>query len=82
VSNIDSASLFTLSTSEVSTTLGGTTTNTFFYTSIASSLILDSPRVGAPHVSQTKLASTSLVPYNILFACQTALAGEGATGSC
>ncbi len=82
VSNIDSSSLFTLTTSKVTTTIGSVTTNTFFYTSVASTLILDSPRVGAPRVSQTKLTSTDLIPYNVLFACQTALAGEGATGSC
>ncbi len=82
VGNIDSSSSFTFTTKEVSTTAGGVTTNAFFFTAVASTLILDSPRVGAPHVSQTILTSPSLEVYNDEYACQVALDGDGATGSC
>jgi type II secretory pathway pseudopilin PulG len=82
VQNIDSASLFTMTTKEVSTTQGAVTTNAFYYTDVASSLILDSPRVGAPHVSKTIVSSPSLEVYNVEYACQLALSGDGASGSC
>jgi hypothetical protein len=58
------------------------TTNSFFFTAAASTMILDSPRVGAPHVSQTILPSPNLEVYNSEYACQEALSGQGATGSC
>jgi len=82
VSNIDSASLFTFTTKEVSTTISSVTTNAFFFTAIASTLTLDSPRVGGPHASQTTLTSPSLEIYNDEYACQLALLGKGTTGSC
>jgi len=82
VSNIDSSSLFTLTTSEVSQTINSTTTNTFFYTSVASNLIVDSPSVGAAHVSKTTLSSPTIVVYNGVFSCQTASNAEGANGTC
>jgi Tfp pilus assembly protein PilW len=82
VNNVDPSSLITLTTSEVSITNNGLTTNSFFYTSASTTLILDSPSVGAAHVSQTTLTSPTLVIYNGVYACQTALAQAGATGSC
>ena len=82
VANIDSSSSATFTTEEVSTTHGGTTTNSFYYTSVATTLILDSPKVGAPHVSKTTITSPSLEVYNTEYACQLALGGDGATGSC
>jgi len=82
VANIDSSSSFTFTTKEVSTTANSVTTNSFFFTAVASTMILDSPRVGAPHVSQTILPSPNLEVYNSEYACQLALSGQGATGSC
>jgi hypothetical protein len=82
VANIDSSSLFTFATHEVSQTVNSVTTNTFFYTSVASTLTLDSPKVGAPHVSQTTLQTPAIVIYNGVYACQTASSIEGATGTC
>jgi Tfp pilus assembly protein PilW len=82
VANIDSSSSVTFTTKEVSTTQGGVTTNAFFFTTIATTLILDSPRVGAPRVTKTTLTSPNLEVYNTEYACQLALAGTGATGSC
>jgi Tfp pilus assembly protein PilW len=82
ISNIDSASVFKLSTSEVSVTLGSVVTNTWFYTSISSLLTLDSPKVGAPRVSQTTLTSPTVVSYDGVFQCQVLLNENQATGSC
>jgi prepilin-type N-terminal cleavage/methylation domain-containing protein len=82
VANIDSSSLFTFTTHEVTQTIGSVTTNTFFYTSVASTLTLDSPSVGAHRVSQTILQTPEIVSYNIVYACQTASDAEGASGTC
>jgi type II secretory pathway component PulJ len=82
VSNIDSSSSFTFTTKEVSTTENSVTTNSFFFTDVASTLILDSPRVGAPRVSQTIFTSPTVEIYNAEYACQQALEGTQATGSC
>jgi hypothetical protein len=45
-------------------------------------LVLDTPKVGAPKVIQTTLADPNIVMNNIEYACQTALAASGASGSC
>jgi prepilin-type N-terminal cleavage/methylation domain-containing protein len=82
VANIDSSSLFTFTTHEVTQTISSVTTNTFFYTSVASTLTLDSPSVGAHRVSQTILQTPEIVSYNIVYACQTASDAEGASGTC
>jgi Tfp pilus assembly protein PilW len=82
VANIDSSSLFTLTTQEVSTTANSATTNAFFFTSVASTLVLDTPRVGAPHLTQTTLSDPNIVTNNIEYSCQNALLNNGATGSC
>jgi Tfp pilus assembly protein PilW len=82
VANIDSSSLFTFTTHEVTQTINSVTTNTFFYTSVASTLTLDSPAVGAPHVTQTTLQEPALIIYNGVYACQTASSTVGATGTC
>lgn len=82
VANIDSSSLFTFTTHEVSQTINSVTTNTFFYTSVASTLTIDSPAVGAPHVSQVTLQTPAIVIYNGVYACQTASSTVGATGTC
>jgi type II secretory pathway component PulJ len=82
VANVDSSSSVTFTTSEVTTTINSVTTNSFFFTSVATTLILDSPSVGAAHVSHTTLTSPSIVPYNIVYACQTATSTEGASGTC
>jgi prepilin-type N-terminal cleavage/methylation domain-containing protein len=82
VSNIDSSSSITMTTSAVSSTINSVTTNTFFFTDVASTLILDSPSVGASHVSQTTLSSPSIIPYNVVYACQTAASAEGGNGAC
>ena len=82
VANIDSSSLFTFTTHEVTQTISSVTTNTFFYTSVASTLTLDSPSVGAPRMSQTTLQTPEIVTYNIVYACQTASDAEGASGTC
>jgi hypothetical protein len=82
VANIDSSSSFTFTTDQVTTTLNSISSSAFFFTDIASVLTLDSPRVGAPHVSQTTVTSPSIIPYNIVYACQTDAAAEGGNGSC
>jgi Tfp pilus assembly protein PilW len=82
VANIDSSSSFTMTTDEVTSTINSVTTNSFFFTDIASTLVLDSPSVSAANVSKTTLTSPSIIPYNIVYACQTAAAAEGANGSC
>jgi prepilin-type N-terminal cleavage/methylation domain-containing protein len=82
VANIDSSSLFTFTTHEVTQTISSVTTNTFFYTSVASTLTLDSPSVGAHRVSQTILQTPEIVSYNLVYACQTASDAEGASGTC
>jgi type II secretory pathway component PulJ len=82
LANVDSSSAFTLSVQEVSNTIGGVTSNSFFFTDVASTLIVDSPSVGAPHVSKTTLSSPSIIPYNIVFACQAAVSAEGGSGTC
>jgi Tfp pilus assembly protein PilW len=82
VNNIDSSSLFTLTTSEVSQTINSVTTHTWFYTSAADTLTLDSPSVTAAHVSKTTLTLPTLVIYNAVFTCQTASNAEGASGTC
>lgn len=80
VNNVDSSSSFTLSTHEVSTTISGT--NSWYYTSAATDLIVDTPKVGATHVSQVALQSPTVVSYGGLYSCQAALSAVGATGSC
>jgi len=82
IANVDSSSLFTLTTKEVSTTANSVTTNAFFFTTVASTLILDTPKVGAPKMFQTNLSDPNIVANNIEFACQDALGAAGATGSC
>jgi prepilin-type N-terminal cleavage/methylation domain-containing protein len=82
VANIDSSSSFTFTTDQVTTTVDSITSSAFFFTDVASVLTLDSPRVGAPRVSQTTLTSPSIIPYNIVYACQTDAAAEGGNGSC
>ena len=82
VNNVDSSSSFTLSANEVSTTINSTTTNAWYYTSAATNLIVDTPKVGATHVSQVSLQSPTIVSYGGLYSCQTALSAVGATGSC
>jgi Tfp pilus assembly protein PilV len=82
ISNVDSSSLFTFTTKEVTTTANSTTTNTFYYTTVSSTLILDTPKVGAEHVFQSTLSDPNVVINNAEFACQTALSATGASGSC
>jgi hypothetical protein len=82
LANIDSSSLFTFATHEVTQVVNSVTTNSFFYTSVASTLTLDSPAVGAPHVSKTTLQTPAIVTYNGVYACQTASSAVGATGAC
>jgi len=80
--NVDSSTLFTLTTKEVSTTVNSVTTNGFYYTAVASSLVMDTPFVGAPHVFKTTLADPDIVANNAELACQNALSQTGASGSC
>ncbi|HUI03542.1 MAG TPA: hypothetical protein VLZ77_08365 [Acidimicrobiales bacterium] len=82
IANVDSSSLFTLTTKEVSTTANSVTTNTFYYTTVNSSLVLDTPKVGAHNAYKTTLADPNIVVNNAEYACQTALDQTGATGSC
>jgi prepilin-type N-terminal cleavage/methylation domain-containing protein len=82
VANIDSSSTVVLSTAEVTSTINSVTTNTFYFTSVATTLVLDSPSVTAARVSKTTLTSPSVIPYNIVYACQTAASAEGASGAC
>lgn len=82
VTNIDSSSLFTLTTKEVTATNNSVTTNTFYYTTVSSSLALDTPYVGATHAFKTTLADPNVVANNAEYGCQTTLTGIGATGSC
>jgi hypothetical protein len=82
IANIDSSSLFTLTTKEVSTTANSVTTNAFYYTAVSSSLVLDTPKVGALHSYKTTLADPNIVANNAEFACQQALGQDGASGSC
>jgi hypothetical protein len=82
VANIDSSSSITMTTDQVTSTVNSVTSSSFFFTGVATTLILDSPSVGASHVSQTTLSSPSIIPYNIVYACQTAASAEGANGSC
>jgi prepilin-type N-terminal cleavage/methylation domain-containing protein len=82
VNNIDSSSLFTLTTSEVSQTINSVTTHTWFYTTGADTLTLDSPSVTAAHVTKTTLTLPTIVMYNAVFSCQTASGAEGASGTC
>jgi Tfp pilus assembly protein PilW len=82
IANVDSSSLFTLTTSEVSDTSNSVTTNAFFFTTISSTLVLDTPKVGATKLFQTTLADPNIVTNNVEYACQSALAESGASGSC
>ncbi len=82
ISNVDSSSLFTMTTKEVSTTANSVTTNAFFFTAVTSSLILDTPKVGAQNVYKTTLSDPNIVINNGEYACQSALTASGATGSC
>jgi prepilin-type N-terminal cleavage/methylation domain-containing protein len=82
LANIDSSSAFTFTTKEVSTTVSSVTTNTFFFTTVASSLTLDSPGVGAPRLTKTIVTSPSLEVFNVAYACRLALSQAGASGSC
>jgi hypothetical protein len=82
INNVDPSSGFTLTTNEVSTTTRGATTNTFYFTNVSSSLILDAPSVGATHEVQTQLADPDIVANNAIFSCQVALSSTGGTGSC
>jgi prepilin-type N-terminal cleavage/methylation domain-containing protein len=82
VANVDSSSSFTFTTDQVTTTINAITSSQFFFTDIASVLTLDTPRVGAPRVSKTTLTSPSIIPYNIVYACQTDAAAEGGNGAC
>jgi hypothetical protein len=71
-----------MTTNEVTQIINSVTTNTFFYTSVASTLTLDSPSVNAHRVSKTTIQSPSIVAYNTVYACQTASNAEGANGTC
>jgi hypothetical protein len=82
LANVDSSTAFTLSPAEVTSTVNGVTANSFFFTDITSTLTVDSPKVGAPRVSKTTLTSPSIIPYNVVYACQTAATAEGANGTC
>ena len=82
ISNVDSASLFTLTTKEVTTVNGSVTANSFFYTTVGSSLIVDTPSVRAANIFHTTLADPNIVTNNAEYGCQAALSGIGATGSC
>ena len=82
ISNVDSSSLFTFTTQEVSTVNSGVTTNTFYFTTVASKLVLDTPKVGAQKVTQTTLSDPNIVTNNVEYACQNALSQVGASGSC
>ena len=82
ISNVDSSSGFTFTTQEVSITSAGTTTNTFYFTTVASTLVLDTPRVGAQKVVQTTLSNPNIVTNNVEYACQDALNQAGASGAC
>jgi Tfp pilus assembly protein PilV len=82
ISNVDSSSLFTMTTKEVSTTANSATTNAFFFTAVTSSLILDTPKVGAQNVFKSTLSDPNIVVNNGEYACQSALSATGATGSC
>ena len=82
IQNVDSSSLFTLTTKEISATNNSVTTNAFYYTAVASNLSVDSPRVGANNAYKTTLADPNIVTNNAEYACQTALGGVGASGSC
>ncbi|MGH9017373.1 MAG: PulJ/GspJ family protein [Acidimicrobiales bacterium] len=82
VANIDSSSSITFTTAQVTSTINSVTTNSFYFTSVASTLILDSPSVTAHDVSKTTLTSPAIIPYNIVYACQTAASAEGANGAC
>ncbi|HVC70643.1 MAG TPA: hypothetical protein VNC61_10375 [Acidimicrobiales bacterium] len=82
VQNVDSSTVFTLTTKEVSTTVHNVTTNTFYFTSAASTLVLDTPKVGAAKVTQTTLSDPTIVTNNVEYACQYALSQIGASGAC
>jgi len=82
ISNVDSSSLFTLTTAHVSTTNGGVTTNAFYFTSVASRVVVVTPKVGSPQAYTTTLAAPSIVANNAEYACLSALNSTGATGSC
>jgi len=82
IANVDSSSLFTLTTKEVSITANSVTTNAFFFTTVSSSVIVDTPKVGAHNAYQTTLADPNIVANNVEFACQSALGSTGASGSC
>jgi hypothetical protein len=82
ISNVDSSSLFTLKTEEVSTKSTSVTTNSFYFTSVASTIVLDTPKVGALQVFNTTLTASNIVANNAEYSCQIALGSTGATGSC
>ena len=82
LANVDSSSSFTLTPAEVTSTINAVTNNYFFYTDVTSSLVVDSPAVGAPRVTKTVLGSPSIIPYNLVYACQTAASAEGSNGTC
>lgn len=82
VSNVDPSSLFTMTTRQVQTTVGGVTTDTEFLTTVSSQLVVDVPAVGAPHEAQATEAASSIMAYNVEYACQRALQTTGASGSC
>lgn len=80
--NIDSSSLFTLTTNEVSTINNSVTTNSFYYTDVASNLVLDLPSTTAAHPLKTTIADPDIVVNTVEYSCETALNSTGATGSC
>jgi Tfp pilus assembly protein PilW len=82
VSNIDPATLFTMTTSEVSNTVNSTTTNDFYFTDVATSLILVTPKVGAPHAFKITLADPDIVANNVEYVCENDLGNTGSTGTC
>jgi len=82
LANVDSSTSFTLTPAEVTSSVKGVTANYFFYTDLASTLTVDSPSVTAPRVSKTTLTSPSIIPYNVVYACQIAASAEGGNGTC
>lgn len=77
LTNLDPASAFSPQSKDV--VAGGTTYT--FYNQVGISLTVDSPRVGAPQVTRTTAADSSVEVWNVEYACNAQLQLAQASGT-
>jgi type II secretory pathway pseudopilin PulG len=71
LSNLDPTSAFIIPTTQTTPPLP-VVGNTTYYTFIGVTLTMDSPRVGAPRVTQTTVADPTIEVWNVEYACSAA----------